>query len=242
MTRPDEATLMAYADGELSPEEAKAVEAFLAGSPEDRERVEAMRKMRARLQSAYGAIAEEPVPERLARLLESAAPPVVDLAEMRAARARPHPRQWGAPQFSAMAASLAAGFVVAASIFANPPSGLVVERGGALLASSALDKALTQQAAADQTEIRIGVTFRDADGAWCRTFGAEGLAGLACRAEGGWSVKSLTAPATAEDASDYRLAASPLDPAILAAVEARIEGEPLDADEERAAIDAGWEK
>ena len=89
--------------------------------------------------------------------------------------------------------------------------------------------------------MRVGVSFKTADGRYCRTFesGADRMAGLACRSDGRWVAHTVTAwtpaPATA-----YRTAGSDIPPQILASLDALIAGAPLDAAAERAARDKGW--
>lgn len=62
---PDEARLHAYADGRLSAEETRAVEAELARDPEAAARVADWRALNARLHALYDPIIDEPVPARL---------------------------------------------------------------------------------------------------------------------------------------------------------------------------------
>jgi anti-sigma factor RsiW len=57
--------LHAYVDGELSAERRGAVEAWLAGHPDDAARVAAWRKQAELVQARYGGVAEETVPSRL---------------------------------------------------------------------------------------------------------------------------------------------------------------------------------
>ncbi|MBW3550009.1 MAG: hypothetical protein KY442_04050, partial [Proteobacteria bacterium] len=89
--------------------------------------------------------------------------------------------------------------------------------------------------------VAVGLSFRAQDGDYCRTFVLErpqAVAGLACRQADGWRVTAL-GEATAVG-GELRLASTALPPAILAEVDARLEGEPLDGAGERAARDAGW--
>jgi anti-sigma factor RsiW len=58
--------LHVYVDGELAADRREAVERWLATHPEDAERVAAWRAQAESIRSRYGAIANEPVPERLA--------------------------------------------------------------------------------------------------------------------------------------------------------------------------------
>jgi hypothetical protein len=232
MTEPDDLNLMAYVDGELSPEDAADVEALIARSPEAAAKAARLAATRDRLQKAYAPIADEPAPERL-KLLLNAAPRGAEIVDIAARSAR-----WGAPQFGAMAASLVVGFGAATLLTAR--GDFIVERDGALYAAHALDKALARQLSGAEGPVAIGMTFKDKDGRWCRTFGADTIAGLACRAEEGWAVKTLTTPDAPSTDSGYRLAASALSDEILAAVEARIDGEPLDREEEAEVLARGW--
>ncbi|WP_026782444.1 anti-sigma factor family protein [Pleomorphomonas koreensis] len=60
-----EADLNAYVDGELAPARRAAVEALLADSPRDRERIAAWREQGATLAALYGHVADEAMPARL---------------------------------------------------------------------------------------------------------------------------------------------------------------------------------
>ena len=88
--------------------------------------------------------------------------------------------------------------------------------------------------------MQIGLTFRSQDGNYCRSFALRRAetAGLACRADGQWRIPvTASAPGTA---GDMRQAAS-LPPPVLAAIEARIAGEALDAAGEENARLGGWD-
>jgi hypothetical protein len=89
-----------------------------------------------------------------------------------------------------------------------------------------------------------GLSFRNKSGAYCRTFslpGTDPSSGLACREGTDWRIKALAqSPRAAADSGNYRTAASDESPAIRAAVESSIEGEPLDHAGEIAARQAGW--
>ncbi|MGQ3055279.1 MAG: hypothetical protein ACT6S0_26110, partial [Roseateles sp.] len=63
--------------------------------------------------------------------------------------------------------------------------------------------------------------------------------GLACRdADGAWALQQVVAASAA--GSGMRQAATNLPPAVLAAVDKAMAGEALNAEQERAARDAGW--
>jgi hypothetical protein len=140
-----------------------------------------------------------------------------------------------------MAASLALGLFVGMLVLREPavPFASV---DGTLVARGELDTALDSQlasAAAETPVVRIGLSFRNRDGDFCRTFQLQrdGLAGLACRSSGAWQLQALVA-APAPEGEVRSAAAMPI--AVLRAVDAAIEGEPLDAEAEAAARDADW--
>lgn len=230
MIGPDDETLMAYADGELDAAARAEVDAAIAADPALRARVDAHRELRRLVSGAYAGAADEPVPERFAAMLRPA--PVVDLA---AARARRAPRNWPAwSNWAAIAATLVVGVLAGRMI---EPSAPIATQDGALVAQGELARTLDTQLASASGE--VGLSFRNRDGDYCRTFRSDGVAGLACREADGWSVRMAmsTGPAAV---GDYRMAASETPPEVLRAVEAMIAGPPLDTEAEAAARARGW--
>jgi hypothetical protein len=67
----DEATLVAYVDGELDAAGSRRVEALLAQDPEARAKVERMRRSAEAVKTAYDAALAEPLPAGLAALIRS---------------------------------------------------------------------------------------------------------------------------------------------------------------------------
>lgn len=57
--------LHVYVDGELPPDRREAVEAWLAGHPEDAARVAAWRTQAEAIRARYGSVVNEPIPDRL---------------------------------------------------------------------------------------------------------------------------------------------------------------------------------
>jgi hypothetical protein len=233
--------LMAYADGELDSVTRGAIEEALAGDPALARAVERHRAMAARVRGAHGSVLDEPVPERLATLVAgTAAAPVSGLATRLGERGS-RAGQWRLPAWAAAAASLVVGLFVG-FFLAREPAVPYAESGGALVARGALDTALTSQlaTAGGMRGVRVGISFRDRDGDYCRTFHLQreaSLAGLACRRGKGWTLEVL-APAPAGHGELRTATAMPLP--VLQAVDAAIDGEPLDAAAEAAARDAGW--
>jgi hypothetical protein len=214
--------VIAYVDGELAAADAAAFEAEMAADPALASEVAAHRAVASRVGGAYAHILDEQVPLRL-RLASEAANDRVR-------------RGW--IPWAAAAASLAVGVVAGRSLDA-PPLAVGHAVPGRLQVARVLDRGLASEAG----PVRIGLTFRDAGGRYCRTFQSEPdkLAGLACRSSGAWRLE--TASAWRPDPQPtYRTAASATPPAILAAVDARLSGEVLDAARERAARDAGWKR
>jgi len=240
----DDDTLQAYVDGQLDSAQVARIEAAMAADPALAARVARERALLAALRGHFDPVLDEPVPERLADLLR--APAATDAAPAKAVppparrTARERRPRWVVP--AALAASVA---LVAALFWHAPPHSLVRTQGGQSFAAGALRRALDTQLAsapAAAAETSVGLTFRDGDGAICRTFvhrAEPAMAGLACRRGDGWSLPVLVAPAS-ERAGAIRPAANALPPAVQAAVDARIRGDAFDAAEERAARDAGW--
>jgi hypothetical protein len=250
MTISDE-TLMAYADGELDAATRASVEAAMRADPEMAKRVARHRALREAMQGAFSGVLEEPVPERLiaAARGQNSAPKgaVVDLSLVREAARRKTasgPRRW---QPAAMAASLALGVGLGFLAWHGPGALIRPGSGGGLVATAALAEALATQLSDDRSPARVAVTglsFRSKSGEYCRTFsltGTDASSGLACREGNDWKIKALAeSPRAATNSGNFRTAASADSPAIRAAVEASIDGEPLDHAGEIAARQAGW--
>ncbi len=237
--------LMAYADGELDPVQRAEVESAMASDPDVRRAIDRHRALALRVKAAYQGVLEEPLPAKLASLAgKPVAAPVIGLrAEREARRAqKAETALWRMPQWAAMAASLALGVMVGLFVLRGP-SAPFEETAAGLMARGELDQALTRQLAANVGTggPQVGISFRDHGGQYCRTFHVQQgtpLAGLACRSGEEWRVHVLAA-APSRAGGMRTAAAMPM--AVLQAVDAAIEGEPLDAAAETAARDAGWQ-
>lgn len=245
MTFPDE-VLMAYADDELDAHTRAAVEAAMASDPEIAHRIAQHRALRSRVHSAFDQVAGEPVPARLLEVVRSA-PSGSRENNVVPLRRRPV-RSWTWPQWGAIAASLIVGVLAGRLVLVRLRApDLIAISGGRILAGGVLADALSDQLTADQPAdepVRIGVSFRSKSGEYCRTFTVRrpaALAGLACHAAHGWQVGVLAhTESAAASSSGYRQAASPMPPAVVAAVGDRIAGEPLDAHAEALARGRHW--
>ena len=222
--------LIAYLDGELDEAGTAAVDIALAADAALVDRLEAHVALAKRVRAAYAPVVDEPVPDRLAALIRPAEGKVVELA----ARRRPSPTYvwWGA-----VAASLVVGVMLVGREFTGPFGEPI---GQDMRAHGRLAKALTVQASGPgKGDIEIGLTFKDRDGRYCRTFAVDRTSGLACRTDGAWKVE-VAAERPAAGAGEFRQAASATAAPVLEKVDDLIAGEALDADQERGAMKAGW--
>ncbi len=240
----EEEEFFAWLDGELPSEEAARVEMEVAADPRLSRMAEEHRAMAASLRNTFGKVAEQPVPERLQRLVEgNRDEKVVNFAEARASReVRRAPSLW--VQMGALAATLAVGIVtgnmLSIGFLPGGSSDPIQREAGRLVASADLENALYAQLASAPVESgpRIGLTFRDKTGAICRTFEDRAASGLACAEGGDWRIRSVFQGADAQS-TDYRMAGGP-DPRLLEEVDSVIDGEPFDAAQEKAAAQTGW--
>ena len=226
----DDEEFFAWLDGELDSAAAARVEARVVADPALAEQAEAHRALKATLRGAFDPVMSAPVPDRIAS-------PPIDLV---AARDRRAARSSGIPQWAALAATLALGLGLGAVVGgrSGQQSPVAIE-GGHMVAVATLGRALDTQLASSQNgaATRIGVSFRDQQGALCRSFeGAEG-SGLACRDDGQWRIEGLFGASSPQ--GDYRMAAGS-DPRLAELIAARIAGEPFDAAAERAAQAKSW--
>lgn len=248
---PTEEELIAYADGELNDDRAAEVRTAVEADPALAARVETHRRLRARVAAAYAPVAAEPVPDRLAALLAEGLPAaeVVDLAARRRASkpAAAPPARFGSPRIWALAAAGVAAVALIApwlGSFGTGGGDLLTIRGGAVVPAASLARALDRAPGGETAgPVRIGFSFRTADGVYCRTFAAGGrraTSGLACREADGWRVRALADGPPASSAGTLRTASAELSPAVLAAADALIEGEALDRSAETAALARRW--
>lgn len=221
----------AFVDGELDDLTARRIEREAAGDVALAAEIARHRALKAQLTAHYAPVAEEAVPDRLRALLVGAHKVDTSLADRRAAkRPRFEPMHWGA---------LAASLVLGLTIGLRPwlPAADVASDNGVLVASGPLADALDTRLASNQpadAAVRIGLSFRDRTGRYCRSFEGGPIDGIGCRDGDRWQLESTR---RGQGRGDYRQASSGELAAIAATMMA---GEPLDADAERAARDAGW--
>lgn len=244
-------TLMAFADGEPDPVLRARVEAALRDDAALRQRLAALQVQRKRLTQAFDTVLDEPVPDRLTRLLQTptvaqpalAQTPVVNLAGVRAERARmrgmPSWVQWGG-----MAASVVLGVLLGTQLGGKKADSDLALNQGRLFASGTIAQALATQLASEPqatTGVVVQLSFVDKAGRYCRTFSTSAVAGLACLHGGQWAVQQMNA-VDSQPGTEVRQAASALPRAVLDAVDQRIADTALDATAERLARDRGWRR
>ena len=231
----DDEEFYAWLDGQLDREAAERVAARVAASPELTAMAEEHRAMTAVLRKAFQPVMDAPI-----------APPSFQSAEVIGFRTRRNGSKPGrgwftAPQWAAMAASLAIGLVAGTQISVGGSAvSPVAVRHGTLMAAAELDNALDSRLASAPSAdgSRIGLTFRDRAGHFCRSFSNRAASGLACREGDDWRLLGLF-PSGEGQAGEYRMAEGE-DPRLAALIDETISGEPFNAAQERAALKANW--
>lgn len=241
MTLHDDETLMRRVDGELTPDQGAAIDAAAAKDPALAARLQALRALRSGLRGAFPARAD-PRDQALAALIATAAPKTASPFAGLGDRLREAFSLRLAPVWAGVAAACFVIGLLIGDLGGEASSGLALA-DNARIADAGLVRVLDTGLAADGPDARgrsVGLTFQTGGGAWCRTFVDEAAVvdGLACRRNGGWTVVAL-AP-HARPVGELRTAAAQTPLNILAAVDAMIEGETLDAAAETRARDAGW--
>lgn len=211
----DAETLVAYADGQLTPEQIEAVEEVLRQDAVARETLRCLREDSAALRAAFAAVPNEPLPRHIVNLVEPPSAEIVALAPEHRGDAAPRGRLWQ----SMLAASLAAAVVAGAVSFlvsnrqierefarigaAKTPGNLARDRAiSEALESLVSGKTLDWQypegvMGGSVTPVR---SFRIASGQWCREYlllnllpnQSDRQRGIACREQDGrWKTRAL---------------------------------------------------
>jgi len=226
----EEEEFFAWLDGEVDAATAVRIEAEVSADPVLTAKASAHRALKHRLRNSFDSLMTAPVPGRIA------APPIDFTAARARQAARPVSR---ARQWAALAATLAVG-IVTATFITTGLSAPGARGNGSFMVSAGLAHSLDTQLASAPVDgdIRIGLTFRERGGALCRSFERRADSGLACRADDAWIVRNVF-PHRREGGGDYRMAAGS-DPRLAKLIDETRVGEPLDAEEERAAQRRGW--
>jgi hypothetical protein len=243
-----DAQLAAFINGTLANEALiDAIEAAINADPVLASRAEQLAAgddLAPLVRDAFAPVLDAPVPERLNAALAPREAEVVDLAAARAAKsaALPTPANdtgrssWRWPQFGAMAASLALGVFIGGPLLkggAEAPAGESL-----VLASADLTAMLASAPSGQRTDLaalgegEVVLTFRNANGELCRQFLIEGKGGttsdaLACAGGdgAGWQIEAYGRRAA--PIGEMKLAGGDAAPAVVAAVDAMIDSDPL---------------
>ena len=217
----DDDELLAWLDGELDGSDAARVAAAVAANPALTARADAHRRVTQRLSAGFAPLIGSPAPHSAT---------VVSLAQARSARRRPA-NDWR--RYAAIAATLVVGVLTGMQF-----GGGVGDTQDALVASNELSHALETQLSGQAGAIRVSLSFRDRKGSYCRSFSGRALAGIACRDDETWRLRFAAA---AQGATGAYRTASGGGAALAEAVEAMIDGAPLDAKQEARARAADWQ-
>lgn len=236
--------LMAFVDGELSPEEERRIAAEIAANPALAAYVEEQRALKARLAMDFSPVVSTPVPARFEQMILAAprqtSGPSANLFRRIFSFARPV--RLGGPL-----AAAAAGIAIGIGITNWFSGGAIMENAnGALVARGELAAALSTQLAADQPRersLRIAVSFVNRDGNFCRSFqtsdASNAMAGIACREQDEWRIVA-TAATQPLGLGQFRQAAAGIPENLRQAISNMISGQPLNAAAERAARARNW--
>ena len=227
----DPTTIAAFVDGELDDLTARRIERAAENDAALAAEITRHRALTARLAEHYAPICDEPIPDRLRSLLGDVTGVDTSLADRRVTRRA----RFSTPHWFAIAASLVLGLTIGLRPWI--PAADVQTDNGALIAAGSLAKALETQLASNQPSdaaVRIGVSFEDKAGRYCRSFESARLDGIGCRDGERWRLERTL---MGQRNGDYRQANSG---ELAAAAAAMMRRDALDARGERAARDAGW--
>ncbi|NEX46552.1 zf-HC2 domain-containing protein [Pseudotabrizicola algicola] len=238
----DKDHLAAFADGELSPEEAAKVVMHLADNPQDQAYVDELYAANEALARAFSAPLQEPVPEAIREaIMGKAATNVVFF--------RPKPKL--ALALGGLAASVAVAAVLLTGLSGGPQStGIALGPLAAIdpvagVLNTGVSGALVQLP--DGRTSMVLATFGMPDGRYCREFEVVDIAGgrvdyaVGCRAGETWTIEATIAEAAVEDLGQGFVTASGDEANLLTQFLER-GGAPvmLDAAAEADVISKGW--
>lgn len=249
MTISDE-KLSAFIDGELPDSEMAAISAKLHDDTQMAERLAALAEANNKVVSAYAPIVDEPVPERILKMLQpvSDAPTesVGNVVRIDTAKSKPRQRNW----LAALAASLtlALGYWMGLGDDANNFDEQWV---GTITAAHPLFNVLEQTPSATIVTLpgrgkitaKPILSFKSRSGDYCREYQTQSKVsatrGVACRKETVWEVVMVSK--TGVDGGDgYRTASGYSDKHIEQLVDEMMLDVPLGAEEERTLLSQQW--
>lgn len=249
---PDE-LIMAYADGQVSPEEKVWLDGILAVDPAVRSRLEVFVATGPGQFSPFDSIMNAPIPDRLIATVRGTRSDARPPAPQPSLLERFFPNGFGLMPAASYAAALVVGVGIGSALLTAPPAQdplIVADREG-FVASGRLEVALDSQVSGNKNlvnegDIRPLVTVRDGEGRVCRHYEIvgrrKGPQGLACRErDGNWRITVLTggeAGASARNASQG--GGDVMDEMIGTAIKSMPAHSELTGAEELYLIDKGW--
>jgi hypothetical protein len=249
---PDE-LIMAYADGQVSPEEKVWLDGILAVDPAVRARLEVFAATGPGHFSPFDSVLSAPIPDRLIATVRGTRSETRAAAPRQSLIERFFPNGFGLMPAAGYAAALALGFGIGSALLSSPSTTLpliIADRDG-FVASGDLQVALDTKVSGDKElvnegDIRPVLTVRDGEGRVCRHYEIvqrrKGPQGLACRErDGKWRITVLTggeAGASARNASQGE--SDVLDGVIGTAIKSMPAHSELTGAEEAYLIQQGW--
>lgn len=228
-------TLLAFVEGELSPEEAKRVAAEVACDPSLAAHMENHRALKERLRAAAmapGGMTQTASTEPMVLTEAVSQRPAAQIAPRVASSLIP-------------AGAMAAGVVLGALLWGSvTPEADIRNDGGSISAGGTLSRALSNVTRSDRNNAAfspfvIGDSFFSSEGLFCRDFKTGqadkgGLSGIACREDDVWRIRVLAG--AAQDGGKEQ----PIPEAVRNMLNVLMVGSPLDEAGERAARAQGW--
>lgn len=232
--------IAAYADGQLTGEELTQAKLAIEQDEALARKVAQHRALKEQLGAHYAPVLDQPVPDHLAALLKPASDEmeaeVISFSAARQRRGLPQTvRRWAPVGVPAIAAALVAAIVLP-NMTRNGAADGADGYATAQLAS-ALDTQLTSAQSAN-ADTRILLSFENKAGQICRTYRSSDTGGIACRDNQGWKIEREMGLDGAQS-TEFRQAGSEAD--LMSAAQDLAAGGALDAEQEAAAKDRGWE-
>lgn len=257
--------LHAFLAGSLKDPVADAIAAAINADPELAARAEHLAQaddpQSARVRDAFAPVLKAEVPERLIAAVQlQSTSDIIDFAAARNSLAAAHSASpapaansnWRWPQFGAMAASLALGVMLgnfalgSGNIATQAPGSAMLADAQGLIAAAPVNRMLDASASGEIVQLaglgegEVVLTFRNFDADVCRQFALRGEGGtsdaVACRSsdQGQWRIEAFGRRAA--PIGEMRTASGDSATAVISAVDEMIAGEPLVAEDERAAL------
>lgn len=264
MTHLSDETLMAYADGQLTPAEMARVELLVASGPELRARLEVFRTTGRNLASLFDGHLNAPLPPGLKRLTvapQADLSQIFDLNSKRQRRVLPGfgGRRLAAASVAILAAGIGIGWLMRGSpggsgaalgelvkladdwIIARPPLQLALD----MLPSG--KEAAIPLSGGKPSNMTVRLSFIDHNQSYCRRYeiglsSQEHYGGIACHLDGEWKIELHAILPPRHTQSGKISPAGNESRALEAAVISVMDGDALGSEEEAALIRKRWKK